>query len=778
MYKPRNLWIIIKEQQARIAILTSLIALVVGVINSLLDVANPPVLTMLVFSICVLGFCVWIAFSRQFTRRRLIAAWISAVLILATGWGFIYRERIRFSVLADRILRGQRVVVSDAVAWEILKYPAGEKSKTVVGEVASLLSGSPYRPVVLKERELVHSDRHERDGFIIRGAADKLGVVLKASVVIKEATVKKLIGDASAGAKIGDYSGFLPSNRFFQNQFLLSHLEIEAPLLSGISPGERATLARVVLRYALATTFYCDGRPEAADVFTQIVTLADLLPKKQSAPLAQIYKTTAYYLAVNGKETEAVKALDFAHTFAPADGEINIMEAYLFLASGNTGKALELVESLKALADDPAILPELRAECFYAADHLDETLTELKRAVQLERHDDYKSLLNIDIALVSGRTSGTRPELITGPEAAAALGSQSIVNDLLQGFAWANQGNSDKSKEAFSRAKSKIKSQEHQDAYTHWWGRSLFQLKEYGRAASDLEKAIGDPASTAKADLLLIYCQNLMNIPGKEADAEKYLGRVIDLEPKNGKAHRWKALALVKRMGRSGAEDRQDQLNAEARSHLQQAIRYEDEEASNYFLLAALYEEAGDPINAEEQRNLGSERYPNDPDAVLHTAKKRVESGDFSGAKATFAKLRKMFPEDADRRIEEASEWYQAHRLDEAENAYEEALKLDPKSERAHDNLAFVLFDLGRYDDALKHWDEALQVQPKSPDALAGKAIALEATGHHEDAITTYKTATDLDPRFRDLKVLQSEFAWSEVARKTAAKLIPEIKGE
>lgn len=117
-----------------------------------------------------MGFCVWIAFSRRFTRRRLIAAWISAVLILATGWGFIYRERIRFSVLADRVLGGQRVVVSDVVAWEILKYSAGEKSKTVVGEVASLLSGSPYRPVVLKERELVHFDRQERDGFVNFGS--------------------------------------------------------------------------------------------------------------------------------------------------------------------------------------------------------------------------------------------------------------------------------------------------------------------------------------------------------------------------------------------------------------------------------------------------------------------------------------------------------------------------------------------------------------------------------------------------------------------------------
>jgi tetratricopeptide (TPR) repeat protein len=269
-----------------------------------------------------------------------------------------------------------------------------------------------------------------------------------------------------------------------------------------------------------------------------------------------------------------------------------------------------------------------------------------------------------------------------------------------------------------------------------------------------------------------------MNIPGKEPDAEKYLDRVIDLEPKNGKAHRWKALALVKRMGRSGAEDRQDQLNAEACSHLQQAIRYEDEEASNYFLLATVYEDAGDPFNANKQSDLGSERYPDEPDAVLHRAKKLVKSRDFSSAKVAFTKLRKMLPEDADRRIEEASSWYQARSLDEAESADVEALKLDPKSEVAHENLAFVLFDLGRYDDALKHWEEALQVQPKNPDALAGKAIALEAKGHHEDAITTYKTATGLAPRFRDLKVLQSKFAWSEAARKTAAKLITEIKGE
>ena len=146
-----------------------------------------------------MGFCVWIAFSRRFTRRRLIAAWISAALILATGWGFIYRECIRFSVLADRVLGGQRVVVSDVVAWEILKYPAGKKQNRGRRSCISSFRIS-YRPIVLKERELVHSDRQERNGFVISGAADKLGVVLKANVVIKEATAKKLMGDLSAAA--------------------------------------------------------------------------------------------------------------------------------------------------------------------------------------------------------------------------------------------------------------------------------------------------------------------------------------------------------------------------------------------------------------------------------------------------------------------------------------------------------------------------------------------------------------------------------------------------
>jgi len=36
MYSPPNIWAIIKEQQARIAVLASLIVLIVGIINSLL----------------------------------------------------------------------------------------------------------------------------------------------------------------------------------------------------------------------------------------------------------------------------------------------------------------------------------------------------------------------------------------------------------------------------------------------------------------------------------------------------------------------------------------------------------------------------------------------------------------------------------------------------------------------------------------------------------------------------------------------------------------------
>jgi tetratricopeptide (TPR) repeat protein len=163
---------------------------------------------------------------------------------------------------------------------------------------------------------------------------------------------------------------------------------------------------------------------------------------------------------------------------------------------------MELVGSLKASVDDPAVVPELRAECFYAANHLDQALSELKSAVQLEQDEDYKSRLNLCIGLVSGRTSGTRPELITGPEAAAALGSQSIYNDLLQGFGWANQGNSDKSKEAFSRAKGKMNSQKDEDAYKCWWGRSLLELKEYAQAVSDLKR----PLVIQRARPRLIYC--------------------------------------------------------------------------------------------------------------------------------------------------------------------------------------------------------------------------------------------------------------------------------
>src|SRR5262249_48852057 len=195
----------------KLAIVASLVALGVSVVKSLLDKANPPLLSLTIFSIIVAGMGIWMifarkpapepaeadhpAFSRRFSIRKIVGAWIAGALVLALAWGFVYRERILYSGLMAGIRGGRRVVVSDAVAWEVLRFEtlAGvTKSNTVAGELASVLSGLPYHVVVMSRKDLALYTPTERDGFVVEGMAESVGVVLRTQMILTEGRVDAL----------------------------------------------------------------------------------------------------------------------------------------------------------------------------------------------------------------------------------------------------------------------------------------------------------------------------------------------------------------------------------------------------------------------------------------------------------------------------------------------------------------------------------------------------------------------------------------------------------
>ena len=58
-------WLFLKNQLEKIAIVTSLLTLGVSVVDSLLDKANPPLLSLTIFSILLAGMGIWMILARK-----------------------------------------------------------------------------------------------------------------------------------------------------------------------------------------------------------------------------------------------------------------------------------------------------------------------------------------------------------------------------------------------------------------------------------------------------------------------------------------------------------------------------------------------------------------------------------------------------------------------------------------------------------------------------------------------------------------------------------------
>lgn len=193
-------------------------------------------------------------------------------------------------------------------------------------------------------------------------------------------------------------------------------------------------------------------------------------------------------------------------------------------------------------------------------------------------------------------------------------------------------------------------------------------------------------------------------------------------------------------------------------------------------MLARLYWDADDFVNAAKHARRAVELDSQDPDPLLVLADLASRSGRLSETFDMLAKARLLMPHDVTLELKEGIERQRAGQLEAARDAYKKAVSLDPKSEAGHSNLAFVLFDLNEVDDALVHWNAALEINPGSADSLAGKAIALASKGETDAALEAYGTATLRDSRFFEPAKMQEDFFWSSTACKAAERLISHLR--
>lgn len=789
---------VLREQQEKILAFTSTVGLVAGAVKALLSKSAPPVLWLVVFSVLLLAAGIWMLLRRQasatqpgssaprYSQRQLRLAWILGTLVVALAWGVVFRERVLYSATLSLLSNRPRVLVSPALAWQVLAYrdaTGREHTNTIAGDVASLLEGTPYRVVVVETRG---HEASERDAFMLEGIDEGPGLVVSATMVLTRGRVVRLI-DQLVGKKDDSDSShprnqmLTPTSRFLRNPFLASQFKIGVPLPASANADLRSLLFRLVTRAAVATTLYYDGEDGAGRAYDEILSLGQLLPTTENQSLADVYRGAAYYYATQGARFgKAIAALDLVQRLSPGDRTVVPAKVFLLLADGQTGEAGSLLRSLTPDPNDPAALATLQGEFEFAAEHFDTAIQAFSAAVKLEREHSYEGFLHANIALAYGRSGtisdGVRSrQMVSHLEDAIALQPNMAVYHIMQGYAWALGQDANQSQRAFSRAYRLIGTDDASihNLYAYWLGRSLLYLERSPEALDTLARLVGSGDDQKDPSLLLIFAQNLLQIPGKEQKAEQYLDRALELEPDLAKAHRFKGIALARRIGAAqGDSVLRDSLNSEARMHLLQAMRIEEQPASAYTLLGALYEQAKDTINAEKQYGRACEIDPETQECLFRKAEQSVHSGDIPQARTAFALIARDEPRDRDAALREAIIWYKAGRLVEAERANTRALQIDPNSFTGHDNLAFVLFDLRRYAEALAHWEKALRIQPNDADALAGKAIALQALGQPEAAVVVYVRAVNVDRRYRDCQVMQQEFMWSSAACRSAAPLI------
>ena len=342
-----------------------------------------------------------------------------------------------------------------------------KKSNTVAGELASVLSGLPYRVVVISRKDLASYTPTEHDGFVVEGMAESVGVVLRTQMILTkgrvDALLKQVTGDIKVVPEDKEQNApalLMPPKRFLRNQFLFTKFSTSVPLTEQTPERVRMTVARLHLRFALATMFVYDGTPEATGLFREIVSIGKALPSMKSEPLARIYKTASYYLATQQQDIDsALSAIELAKAFDPSDTENTVIQTYLLLASGRKGRAGELLKTIQPSVEDPAQFHELKGEYLQTSQRFQEAIEAYEAALKLEKDDFYKSFLHLGIALAYGRDKRAKDRasaMIRHLEDSFVLRPDNATSLIVQGFAWALQGDAVKSREAFEKAKAWI----------------------------------------------------------------------------------------------------------------------------------------------------------------------------------------------------------------------------------------------------------------------------------------------------------------------------------
>lgn len=809
--KNDNLWALLKRYQERIGIIMTLIALAVGAVNSFTDRSNPPILALSIFSVGAIACCIWLFIAKQpssirkssttirrYSNRRSILFTLLISLFVLMAWSFVYRVQIRYSKLTDKLLGGNRVLVSNEISKYVLKRVESTPNSvySILNDLEIVLNKSDFRIVLIDEQNIEAYLRDQRniqprDQFVITGEQNQLGTFITIRLPINEPRfneLKKWYANLDKVPPEGRKTLY-PYWQYLPIKFFFSFYEITLPLPANSTEIEKIASVQIGLRYILAQTLYLNGESTAQDFFNDILGLAPLIQDVHNEILSRIYKGVGYYFATKNELHQADQALQIARNAYPSDAEVNLMLAYIQFSLDEIDKSQVSLDMIQPDQKNHALISGLRADIALKKGDQAVAIEEMKTALNYESDVTKRAEITFTIAAAYGTMGSLEPRLrgskiVEYTSMSVELVPKNYISWALLGYGWALYGNVSEFNLAFRKAQELSSGLGQQMKVSYWLAKSRLVLGQEKEVLSMIESILKGEKNENQASMLFLYAQALYNDGGPIKEVEAKLRESLSIDNRNSSSATLLAKLLIAKI-----EKLQD-LNSERAKMVKEAHDLltmvltvnEDEYAHN--LLGHLYELTGDEINADKQHRLGCLLSSEVARCILNLAIEELNRNELDLSLSNLALLSERVGLEKELPIELVHftyglAWYKKGDLLKSEMAYEKAINSDSDGDLgAQNNLAFVKFDLGKSSAALELWDQFLKKNPTDADAHAGRASALVLMGRKNEAVASYRLAVEVDENYLNKDWMIHEHLWSTKAIAAAAPLIEAIKKE
>jgi tetratricopeptide (TPR) repeat protein len=426
----------------------------------------------------------------------------------------------------------------------------------------------------------------------------------------------------------------------------------------------------------------------------------------------------------NGKHNEALSLLENVFSRDSQNPEARLLEAQVWLAKGETQKAVERFEDLEKTYTNVPLINYHLALAYLQNKNPGQATIALGHAIAAKPDYLEAILLRAELDLESGNASLVVPSMVNLLTQRPHL----LAAELILTEAYLSLGRLDEAA-AVIREQTRMSPAEPDPYY-----RLGLVLREDGK---------GDEAQTAFEKVLELEPGNLMavnqlvDLDIAKRDFNSAMSRVETLLKKSPVP----AVAYFMEGKTYAAQGK----FAEAEASLLKAIELDSNSLGNYQLLVSVYLSANKPDQAIRQLEILLSKDPEITWALVTLASTYVKVGDFAKARDSYERLLSTNPNSAEA-LNALAALYN-DRFNQPDKAYNLAAKaraLAPVDPRIAATLGWILYKQGDYQQALGLLQEAVIKLPDDPDIQFRFGMASYMMDQSDIARAAFKKAAQV----------------------------------